>query len=418
MRNFIYCFCLILLGFPLFSQETTVKQIDLLDVRRELFQTRHRLDTALVNDSNLLISVINHPVLKRDSIKMIPYKLYPSLAPVPGYNIQNGLLFIVATNFSFLTGKQSTTNVSAISFNPDYSISYHQVMLPLVFNIWSKDNKINLQGDWRYYYYPTNTYGLGNNSSLSNWDLINYSYIRFYQFGLKQLDKSDFYAGVGYNYDYHFDISKIATGGSGTDFGLYNGNTTHTASSGPTLNLLYDSRKNPNNPIETAFYSNLVYRSNFTFLGSDQNWQSVYNDNRAYIKLSKNSDRMLTFWNLNWFTWGGKVPYFDLPSTGWDSYSNTGRGYIQGRLRGPAMIYLESEYRFPITKNGLFGGVLFVNGESVSELARYNFDGFLPGCGFGVRIKVNKFSGVNFAIDYGFGTQGSNGPAFNVSEVF
>ena len=63
----------------------------------------------------------------------------------------------------------------------------------------------------------------------------------------------------------------------------------------------------------------------------------------------------------------GNPPYLDLPSTGWDSYNNTGRGYVQGRYRGKDLMYLESEYRFGITRNGLFGGVVFANAETVSN---------------------------------------------------
>jgi hypothetical protein len=381
------------------SCEKAFKQLDLIDIKKKLLKTHHHL-------------------LSKDSIKLKPGKLYNSYAPVPGYTIVNGFLIIVASNFSFLTGTIDSTNVSTISFNPNYSLSYQQVMLPLVFNIWTKKNKLNILGDWRYYYYPTYTYGLGGQTSFFNSDLINYSYIRLYQEVCKQIPSTKFYVGVGYDLDYHFDIKKIGSVGAGTNFTAYNGTSTNSISSGPAINILYDSRKNSNNPINNSFYSNLTYRNNLTFLGSTQNWQSIYMDSRAYLKLFRRSDNMLCFWNLNWFTFGGKVPYLDLPSTGWDAYSNTGRGYIQSRFRSQNMIYLESEYRFGISKNGLFGGVVFVNAESVSDLQTNKFTSVYPGYGLGIRLKANKFSGVNFCIDYGFGLQGSKGLAFNVSEVF
>jgi hypothetical protein len=424
------------------DQVPAVRQVDLIDLKKRLFMVRHRVEPEdakaadsisasnpirlglltdklyPLNDSIPFSTPLTKASPELNSLKMVQGKIYPSYAPAPGYNIQNGLLVIVACNFSFLTGKSENTNVSAISFNPDYSFTYHQVMLPVVFDVWSSENKINLLGDWRYYYYPTYTYGLGGQSSLANYDLINYSYFRFYQQALKQIDGTKFYAGLGYDLDYHFDIRQIDSAGTGTDFKQYNAGATHTASSGLTANLLYDSRKNSNNPVDDATFCSLTYRSNMKLIGSDQNWQSAYLDFRKYIKLSPNNNNMLTFWNIEWFTFGGNPPYFDLPSTGWDPYSNTGRGYIQGRLRGPDFIYLESEYRFGITKNGLIGGVLFANAESVSLTQNPVFQTILPGYGFGIRIKVNKYSGVNFAIDYGFGTQGSSGPAFNVSEVF
>ena len=155
-------------------------------------------------------------------------------------------------------------------------------------------------------------------------------------------------------------------------------------------------------------------------------------DLRKFIPLKANGRHILALWSYNWFTFGGKAPYFDLPSTGWDTYSNTGRGYIQGRLRGTNMLYLESEYRFTLSKNGLFGGVVFANAQTVSDYPPTNpklfsvmnsfvastFSTVLPAAGLGIRLKINKVSKVNFALDYAWGVGGSHGFFFNLSEVF
>ena len=141
-------------------------------------------------------------------------------------------------------------------------------------------------------------------------------------------------------------------------------------------------------------------------------------DFRKYIKPSSRSDNLLAFWSYNWFSFGGKAPYFDLPSTGWDTYSNLGREYIQGRLRGANLIYVESEYRFSITRNGLLGGVVFANAQSVTDYPTNRFETILPGAGAGMRIKVNTLSRANFGIDYGLGVEGSHGFFFHLCEVF
>ena len=54
-----------------------------------------------------------------------------------------------------------------------------------------------------------------------------------------------------------------------------------------------------------------------------------------------------------------------MPSISWDDYSNTGRGYVPGRYTGRNLVYIESEYRFGLTRNGLLGGVVFINAESI-----------------------------------------------------
>ena len=82
------------------------------------------------------------------------------------------------------------------------------------------------------------------------------------------------------------------------------------------------------------------------------------------------------------------------------------------------MVYLESEYRYSITKNGLIGGVLFINAESFSAAPGTSLQRIQPGFGPGVRIKLSKISKTNIAVDYGFGNQGSRGVFVNVGEVF
>ncbi len=349
---------------------------------------------------------------KPDSLKVKPGKPLFAVLPGIGYTLVTGIDFVTSMNVSFYTGKSTNTYLSSINSISEFSIFNHQIIVPIQSNIWTKGNKYNWLGDWRYYKYPTNTFGLGGHSLLSNAEIIDYSYIRVYQEVLKKIH-SNFFAGVGYNFDYHYNIKEVGVG----DFQQYNKYATKTTSSGATLHLLYDGRKNVNNPPK-GLYGSVTYRNNSTYLGSDQNWQSLIVDFRDYIKLSSHSDNVLAFWSYNWFTFGGKVPYFDLPSTGWDTYSNVGRGYIQGRLRGSNFIYLESEYRFAITRNGLLGGVVFANAQSISDINTNTFKTVLPGYGGGLRFKVNKYSRANFCVDYGIGIQGSRGLFFNLCEVF
>ncbi|HXB39072.1 MAG TPA: BamA/TamA family outer membrane protein [Bacteroidia bacterium] len=382
----------------------------------------NRISAQSKNDSTVAeqkdVSDIVAKVFKRkissvpDSIKVKPGKLLFAGLPGVGYSLVTGVTAVVSFNVSFFTGKRTNTYLSSVTSIPEVSLFNHQIIIPIQSNIWSKGNKYNWLGDWRYYKYPTYTYGLGGHSLLSDADMIDYSYFRVYQEVLKQIH-SDFYAGLGYGLDYHLNITEQGTG----DFQQYNKNATKTVSSGMSVRVLYDGRKNVNNPPK-GFYGSITYRSNFTFLGSDQNWQSLLLDFRKYIKLSPHSDNVLALWSYNWLTFGGKPPYFDLPSTGWDTYSNIGRGYIQGRLRGTNLIYLESEYRFGITRNGLLGGVIFANAQTVSEIQTNKFETILPGGGIGLRFKVNKYSRANFCVDYGFGIEGPRGLFFNVCEVF
>ncbi|HTA81394.1 MAG TPA: BamA/TamA family outer membrane protein [Bacteroidia bacterium] len=347
-----------------------------------------------------------------DSENLKPGKLYTSIFPAVGYALSNGVTFILASNFSFYTSGLDSTNLSVISLNPLYSLK-EQVIVPIISSIWFKNNKINLLGDYRFYRYPSLTYGLGGRRLLSQSDSVDYSYIKFSQEALYSLGHK-VYAGVGYNLDYHYDIEEL---GDRHQYLKYTGGASSSLSSGWVARIKYDSRTNINNP-KDAFYANLVYRDNMTALGSTNNWQEIGVEFRKYITLSNYPSNVLAFWSWNEFTFGGLPPYFDLPSTGWDDYSNTGRGYIQGRFRGSDIVYMEGEYRFDILRNGLLGGVVFLNGESVPNYPSNQFTNVHPGTGVGLRIKLNKYSGTNLCIDYGIGDEGSRGFFFNVGEVF
>jgi hypothetical protein len=103
--------------------------------------------------------------------------------------------------------------------------------------------------------------------------------------------------------------------------------------------------------------------------------------------------------------WGtfGDVPYLNLPGTSLEFLQRSGRGYTAARFRGKQMLYVESEYRFDITANGLFGGVVFANAQSYTDPITNAFDGIVPAVGFGGRIKFNKESNTNITLDLGFG---------------
>jgi hypothetical protein len=139
---------------------------------------------------------------------------------------------------------------------------------------------------------------------------------------------------------------------------------------------------------------------------------------RTYIRFPRSSSNILAIWSYNWLTLGGVPPYLMLPSTGWDKTFNTGRGYIQGRFRSNNMLDAEAEYRIQLTRNGLFGMVVFTNFESFSNINTWQFGIPAPAGGLGLRIKLNKYSRTNIAIDYGWGREGSRGFFVNLGEAF
>ncbi len=360
--------------------------------------------------------VVKHPRPRvSDENDSSKFRSHFSALPAAGYTLQTGFAGIVAANASFYTAKTSLTNSSYAVTSIAYS-QYNQIILPVNANIFTKNNKYNIVADWRYMKYPSTTFGLGGNTEASSGYTIDFRYVRLHSYITRSMNNF-LYAGIGYNLDYYWKIKEVdPPPGSVTNFQRY-GLTDKEISSGFSFHGIYDSRSNAIYPTG-GFYANVAFRPNFEFLGSDNNWQSLVVEWRKYYNLPANTKNVLAFWNYNWLTTGGKPPYLMLPSTGWDPFSNTGRGYIQGRFRGRNMIYLETEYRFGLTPNGLLGMVVFANAQSFSRFPQQQLHTISPGAGVGLRIKINKFSGSNLCIDYGLGINGSGGFFVNLGEVF
>lgn len=362
----------------------------------------------------LLLKKENKRTLKNGN--RYPGKPHLSLLPGFGYTLHTGFAGVIASNAAFYTGISKIQKISSIKSSLGFT-QRRQFIIPFQVNIWTRDNKYNIIGNWRFLKYPSFTYGLGGNSRVEDKHLIDFSYLRLYQSMFRSIGHN-FYAGFGYYLDRLWNIRELDSASDlVTDFQSYGLNKMETAS-GPVLRFLYDSRLNQINP-KQGFYSNIVYRNNHQLFASKSNWQSLLADFRKYIPLGSSTHHVLAIWSQNWLTLSGTPPYLLLPSTGWDDPgNNTGRGYVQGRFRSKNMLYLETEYRFGISRNGLFGGVVFANVQSFSENINFNKPTFAPAIGSGIRIKINKFSGSNICLDYGFGLRGSSGIFVNLTEVF
>ncbi|MDZ4758386.1 MAG: hypothetical protein SGJ10_09635 [Bacteroidota bacterium] len=396
---FCYSFCQAQSKEPVLKDtlntDTVVAQKDLIDVLKKWFGK------------------------KKDSLESNikkPGVYYFVFIPSIGYAQQTGFSLWSSINCSFYNDSVHKQNISVIYGSVEYA-QKGQLSTFLSSNIWTKGNKLNLLSDVRYELYSQETYGLGGQSNLADADRIYYNYFRFYQLFQKKI-AHDFLAGAGYSIDYYFKINDQNANKHqlSTLYNQYDSSKRNVAS-GLVVNILYDARRNANNPVNSN-YANIIYKQCTKSLGSDNNWQSLYLDFRKYIKFPANSKNLLAFWNFNWFTFGSKPPYFTLPGTGGDTYANSGRQYIAGRFRSKNMLYLESEYRFTVTRNGLWGGVVFANVQSVTNMNTSQFDNLKGGYGAGFRLKLNKKSNINLIVTYGFGAAGAKGLFFNLGEVF
>ena len=376
------------------SYVDTTNQVDLIDVAKDNFKFAPKK-------------------IKRNSKKKVYFSILPTSSNLPG----GGKILITSTKAGFYLGSRRRTSLSEVNFSPytnfkgRYSISFSS-------NLYTNKNQWNIQGDTRFSFFPEIIYGTKQNDLQDEKLLINYKYIRFYQTLLKQI-KPYLLAGMGYNLDYHIGIRSVdppKTFAQFTGYGHGTEENKNSLSSGITLNVLYDSRNNSINPLPGA-YANVIYRINPSFLGNSEDWKSFYIDLRKYKALPGKKRKILALWTYLWSALDDNVPYLDLPGIGYEPYQKSGRGIQQNRYRGKSLLYAEGEYRSDITNNGLLGFVVFANLNSNTGPADTNFSGLNPAAGAGLRIKFNKRSNTNIAIDYGF-SKGNSGFTLNLGEAF
>jgi hypothetical protein len=175
-------------------------------------------------------------------------------------------------------GPRENTRVSSAPFTVAVN-SKKQLITFVKSNIFTNENTFFLQGDWRFYIYCQPTYGLGTNAPDSgnlpnefHWegqggDLdslafpMKFNYVKFSEIVNMKIVEN-FYAGVGYHFDYYYAINDEKLRLDTTPQLLtphyyyskkYNYDTTQYILSGLSANVVYDSRDNQANPYKGIY---------------------------------------------------------------------------------------------------------------------------------------------------------------------
>jgi outer membrane protein assembly factor BamA len=361
-----------------------------------------------------------------------------AILPIFGYNPSLGFqLGLNMTNANYF-GDPATTTLSVSSLAASVSTK-GVITAQLRHNTFTNHNKWNFQGNWQLSKFITFDYGLGTGyqqnirqkfaaggipvSNDSGMYPIRFLYIRFNEKFYRKLAPF-LSAGAGLSFDIRRKIEDEKLDSSNlTPHYIYSKvnsfDPLRYSLNGITLNVQYITRDHPNRAYK-GIYADLGFRVNTEFLGSTTNSIQWNTELRSYFSLSrKNPEHVLAFWHWGRYRISGTLPYLDLPGTGGDVYNRSGRAYTLYRFKGPSYFYLETEYRFPITRNKLLSGVFFLNGQTASDQTRSDlFEYWEPGAGAGLRILFNKHTRTNMCIDYAVGRNGANGLFFGLNEVF
>ena len=403
-----------------FSNAQSVPQKDVKDILRAI--TKNNLTTVEVD------------TLERN-------RTYLNILPVVGYSPPYGFLAGAGVSLGRILGSTGTPLVSSALVNVSVTTKNQTIFIARS-NVYLPGGDWILQGDWRLLFFTQPTYGTGiyfggtDQVSLNGNPVtlrrdeqdMEFNYVRFYQSVFRRIQGS-LYAGIGLSVDHHFNIDDqtLDLNNAQPNYTAHYLNNirnniplTRTTAKGLSLNVLWDNRDNPINTYE-GWYAQLGYRMNTRFLGSNVPSQVFSYDLRFYLHPKPSSkEHVFALWNWGQILTSGKLPYLAMPSIAWDTYNRSGRGYIQGRFRGESMLYSEAEYRFPLTRNRLLGGVVFLNGTTAS--AKLSGQSLLRavalGYGAGLRVKMSKKTRTNVTVDMGFGQKGSSGIFINLQEFF
>jgi len=385
------------------------KQYDLSDLYNDIFHPKRKPD----------------PRRKRSSITMMP-----NIAGNPTIGAQVGIKAVAGK----VLGRDPKTFMSVAATSASVTtkgILYFYIS----HNIFTPGNKWNLQGSLVAAKTVTPDFGLGigNAANGSEADLIlsnpqrkgyvlHAEYYSFREKIYKQV-RNNIFIGAGVSFDIRRNIRNKNALTDSIPYNIYSDrygfNRDHYLANALLFSAAYTTRDNQNRAYK-GIYADISFRFNQTWMGSTKNAIQVTPDFRKYWSLSaRNPTHVLAFWSWGSFLLSGALPYLELPGTGKDPGSRSGRGYTVTYFKGTQYFYSETEYRFPITKNNFLSGVAFFNVQTANdELGTKLFERWQPAGGAGLRILFNKSTRTNLCLDYAFGNYGRKGFFLNLNETF
>ncbi len=387
--------------------------------------------TTVMYDVGDLFSQIFHPKKKTDMThKKSPVTIIPNFAYNPSIGAQIGIKAVAGK----VLGKDPKTLMSIAATSA--SITTKGIMYAyLSHNVYTPGNKWNLQGSLvaAKTVLPDFGLGIGNAAQGSEADLVlsnpdrkayvlHAEYYNFREKIYKQIQPGLF-LGAGVSFEIRRKIEDRGNSNDLTPYNIYSDrygfNRDHYQSNGILFNVQYTTRDNQNRAYK-GIYTDVGIRMNQTWMGSTKNAVQIVTDFRKYWSLSdRNPEHVIAFWNWGSYLVSGALPYLELPGTGRDTYSRSGRGYTITYFKGPQYFYSELEYRFPITRNKFLSGVTFANIQTASdEMGTRLFEQWQPAGGAGLRILFNKATRTNLCIDYAFGKYGAKGLFLGLTEAF
>ncbi len=302
-----------------------------------------------------------------------------------------------------LQNESRDTRPSSIQLGISYTTK-GQFLLYAPFDFYKDDERWRVEGEFGFYKYFYNFYGVGIDSRLEDEETYGVTFPRVRLSLLREIFPN-FLIGLGYELDV-FGNLEINEGGI-LEASDVNGKRDGTVSN-IGFQVFYDTRDHQFVPTK-GFYIQGKYFTSSKLLGASFNYSKFELDNRYYQKVGK---KQVLAANLYLANSSEGTPFYDLNYLG----SKRTRGFDNRRFQDNAELSFALEYRFPIT--GRFGGVLFGSTGTVApDLGKTFSSSYKNAVGTGLRYIINKRDGVRIRVDYGHTNEGGNF-YFTIKEAF
>ena len=293
---------------------------------------------------------------------------------------------------------------SLLRFVGSYTLNKQLVSL-LSYNLFPKKGAYNLKGEFGYYQFSYDFFGIGKNASKDDIETFGVNYPRLEINALKRF-KQDWFFGLRYRFN-DYEIVKVVPNGLLAASPIP-GNSGAVISSLGTV-AIFDNRDNV-----FATYHGLYIESSMMFngnwLGSDFNYQRFTLDASTYFTDNKNRTLALNGYVM---LINGEAPFNELALLGG---SRRARGYYPGRFRDNQLWLLQAEYRFPIL--WWLGMAVFSSYGTVAQGSNdLTLQDFKWNYGGGLRFTLNKEDRINLRVDAAFGKD-TSAFYFTVGEAF
>jgi outer membrane protein assembly factor BamA len=350
--------------------------------------------------------------------------------PAISYSPETSLtLGVIGIKYFDLAQGDPWVPLSNLGFLAVYTLK-QQIIIESSWELFFRKNHWRFTGEAFFNRFPDRNYGVGNNAGAmvieydqsGKSDTLNYlnfnsDRIKFSPVVLRKLS-NNLYLGLQYDMEYLYNLEATSE-----RYDLVNQEALTIADmavegtrSGIGIQLLYDTRDYPLNPIKGSLmaFNNINY---LDFLGSDFKFTRFSLDARHYINTHKNQTLALRFFGSSNLT-NDEIPMRALSRVGGDDLI---RGYFRGTYQDKHMASFEMEYRLPFWQEGThaplhqfwkrLGLVGFLGGAQVfNQASQLRPNEFNLAVGAGLRVLFNPKSRVNLRIDYALGlSKGSDG---------